>query len=796
MASLLSRAIRKMRRQILGHTASLRHPLRVAVVGYGRIAWTHVLAYEETGTARVVAISDLSAVALAKALEQWPTVCGYSDYRRMLDEVRPDIVSVCTWPQHHAEVCLEAARKGVKAILCEKPLALQMSQIENMRRACAQYGTKLAGGHQYRFHPVFVQAARHIASGSLGTIRQVNGVIRGSMANNGPHLIDTVRFILGDPAATSVGVDMDLSGREQERGMPCESAATATIDFAPGYQAELRTGLADVTAFKIEVIGSQGKLTITPTSLDCDGKLTRFSSDRTKMQCGIRQMRELVLWAKGKQSRYAADFESSAATAELVLAVYESARIGTQVALPLANQGDVIAELFSPPVANAALPDEHLSPVVPPACDAVPQVRSFVVDGRKRAVKHWFSSKPRTGWAELRNLLPVILSGQMNRVGGTTVERLEERFASLYGSAGAVASTSGTAALHAALATVNPNPCEEVITTPLTDMGSVVPILACNCIPVFADVDPRTGNMTAETIERAITPRTRAVILVHLFGRPAELGPIVEMLGRRGIPLIEDCAQAHMAEYDGRKVGTFGDFGCFSLQQAKHITCGDGGITLVNRPEDVHRTQIFVDKGWDRGAPARSHPIFGLNYRMTELQGAVALAQLDKLPRIMEQTRRTANELIRRLSSIEGLSLPPHDPLGVSSYWKLLLGIDEKQVGFELDAFYEHLLIEGVKLTRGYLPRPLFEEEVLRDRHTYGNSQYPFSAVNYRAPQREEYPGLDEFSRRWLIMGWNSRATLAHVSAVELAVRRGLTSLASGRKTEASESKRLVSAVE
>src|SRR5262249_50707660 len=154
-----------------------------------------------------------------------------------------------------------------------------------------------------------------------------------------------------------------------------------------------------------------------------------------------------------------------------------------------------------------------------------------------------------------------------NAVDGRAVAALEQQFADCYGSRSAVASTSGTAAIHVALATLNPEPCSEIITTPVTDMGTVIPILACNCVPVFADIDPVTGNLTAESIAAKITARTAAVILVHLFGRPAEIGPIAELLRDRGIALIEDCSQAHYAAYAGRMVGTFGDFGCFSLQQ-------------------------------------------------------------------------------------------------------------------------------------------------------------------------------------------------------------------------------------
>src|SRR5262249_20577465 len=150
----------------------------------------------------------------------------------------------------------------------------------------------------------------------------------------------------------------------------------------------------------------------------------------------------------------------------------------------------------------------------------------LAMDGGPRAARRWFSQKPNIGAAELAGLARVIHSKYLNSVDGREVPAFEREFAAAYGSPAAVASTSGTASIHVALAAINPDPCDEIVTTPLTDMGSVIPILACNCIPVFADIDPRTGNMTAETIASKLTPRTRAVILVHLFGRPADIAPI------------------------------------------------------------------------------------------------------------------------------------------------------------------------------------------------------------------------------------------------------------------------------
>jgi dTDP-4-amino-4,6-dideoxygalactose transaminase len=355
--------------------------------------------------------------------------------------------------------------------------------------------------------------------------------------------------------------------------------------------------------------------------------------------------------------------------------------------------------------------------------------------------------------------------------------QLESEICRFYGATAAVASSSGTAAVHVALAALGLDPRDEVITTPITDMGTVIPILACNCIPVFADVSPETGNLTADTIAEKITQRTRAVIVVHLFGRPVDLSPVVDLVRRHGLALIEDCAQAHGAEYGGRKVGTFGDLGCFSLQQSKQISCGDGGFTLVNRRDLEERARLFVDKGWMRHGEARGHRFLGMNYRITELQAAVAVAQMRKLPRLLASRRASALELTRQLRETPGIVLPADDPSAVSSWWKVAVGIDDAAVGSSAADVLDALIVEGVKATRPYRPRPLFAEEMLRDQRTYGNSRFPFTEGDYQAPRIDDFPGVLEFDRKWLLISWGNRVPRSCVDGIAKAFRKVMGAL-------------------
>lgn len=764
MESLVNRATRKLRRLAQRQVRPLRNPVRAVVVGCGAIAPAHFDGYEETGLATVVGVSDVSPAALAKALDRCPDARGYRDYTQMLREQKPEVVSICTWPQTHLEIVRAAIDAEARAILCEKPLALTLAEVDEMARLCAEANVRLAGGHQFRFHRAFVEAARMVRSGVIGTIVRGQTQMVSSLANNGPHMLDVARYVLGDPRPERVAAHCERTKGQFNRGWPMEDSAEGEVVCEGGLTFSFRMGDKATTFLEVTVEGSTGTLRVTPKEIRLGGKPVAFDAEAAKQENRGEQFRQFVAWVKGTEHGYKADITHSALAAELVLGAYESARLGQPVEFPCANRGDVIRALYPDPLHDEIPP--------PPARASLGPDARLALDGGPRSLRSWFPTIAPVGLPELANLAKVIQSGQLNAIGGSMVPALEKAFVKLYGAPAAVASTSGTAALHVALAAVNPEPCDEVITTPMTDMGTLIPILAQNCVPVFADIDPYTGNLTPESIRARITPRTRAVILVHLFGRPAEVGPVSDLCRERGIALIEDCSQAHCAEYHGKKIGTIGDLGCFSLQQSKQITCGDGGITLVNRPELIERATLFIDKGWNRRAGKRAHLFLGMNYRLTELQAAVALAQLKRLPGMMVQRRKMAEDLVRRLLKIDGVVLPESLQDPGSAWWKFNFLVDEDRLGVSADVVADALLVEGVRVARDYLPRPLFEEDVIRCQKTYGNSGYPFSAVEWQPPQREDYPGLLEFYRRQLIMPWSGGVRPPHVEGIATAIAK------------------------
>lgn len=372
------------------------------------------------------------------------------------------------------------------------------------------------------------------------------------------------------------------------------------------------------------------------------------------------------------------------------------------------------------------------------------------------------------GDEEKQLLMEVIDRGSLNRNDGPLVAQLERAWADMLDLPYALAVTSGTASLHTAVAALNLEPGDEVITTTITDMGTLIAILSCNLVPIFADVDPRTGAITAETIARQISPKTRAIVVVHLFGQPADMDPIMALARQHDLLVVEDCAQAHLAAYKGRLVGTIGDIGCFSFQQSKQMTTGDGGMVVSRNEALATRARLFSDKGWPRGIPGmRGHLFLGMNYRLTELQGAVGLAQVRKLPAIVERRRQTAEHLRRLIAGVPGLVEPYTIEGARHAWWMFHFTIDQPALGVTPQDFAKAVRAEGAPFGVGYLPNPVFEYDVIRDRKTFGTSGIPWTLPQARQGivyNRADYPGTLQFLNEMFLMNWNEGITIEDAS--------------------------------
>ncbi len=390
-------------------------------------------------------------------------------------------------------------------------------------------------------------------------------------------------------------------------------------------------------------------------------------------------------------------------------------------------------------------------------------VRSTPLPGKDRSM----------GQDEIDELSEVIRSGQLGRHGGTKVKELERAFAERYGVKHAIAVSSGSAADHTAIAMIDPEPGDEIITTPCTDFGGILGILFQNAIPVFADLDPQTLCLDPASVEANITPRTRAILATHLFGGLADVNALRHIADRHGIPLIEDCAQAQLAELDGRLAGTFGQIGCFSFNNTKHLNCGEGGMVITNDDALARRARLFADKAWPRDEEERYSLFLGQNYRLNELEGAVALVGLRRLDQNVAARRRAVERIYERVAGVPGVSIPEALPGARSSYWILHLFVDE---GIDPGAVATTLEAEGVPFSARYVT-PLYTWPVLRDARTYGASRFPFDSP-YSDRPFDYAPGLcpvfEERRERLILLSVDEQWTNADADDVATAIAKVL----------------------
>lgn len=363
----------------------------------------------------------------------------------------------------------------------------------------------------------------------------------------------------------------------------------------------------------------------------------------------------------------------------------------------------------------------------PLAIDGGTPVRDTPLPGHERMM----------GQEELDELAEVIRSGQLGRHGGTKVKELERAFAERYGVKHAIAVSSGSAADHTAIAMIDPEPGDEIITTPCTDFGTILGILFQNAIPVFADLDPQTLCLDPTSVEARITPRTRAILVVHLFGGLADIDALKAIGDRHGIPVIEDCAQAQLAELDGRLAGTIGQIGCFSFNNTKHLNCGEGGMVITNDDTLARRGRLFADKAWPRDEDERYSLFLGQNYRLNEFEGAVALVGLRRLDENVASRRSAVDAIYERIAGVPGIQIPNALTGASSSYWILHLFVEN---GIDAGLVASALFAEGIPFTVRYVT-PLYTWPVLRDARTYGSSRFPFDSP-YTDRPFDYAPGL------------------------------------------------------
>jgi dTDP-4-amino-4,6-dideoxygalactose transaminase len=331
---------------------------------------------------------------------------------------------------------------------------------------------------------------------------------------------------------------------------------------------------------------------------------------------------------------------------------------------------------------------------------------------RRRPFPAW----PKFGPAEERRLLRTLRSGNWGRLQGGEVAAFERRFASMHGCRHGLAVVNGTVSLRIALLAAGIGAEAEVIVPAYTFVSTASAVVEANAVPVFADIDLETFNVTARTIDAVMTPRTRAIIPVHFAGQPAEMAPILELARRRGLFVLEDAAHAHGAVAGGRPAGSLGHAASFSFQSSKNLTCGEGGVLTTNDAVLAESCRSIHNCGRSARGPWYEHHVISGNYRLGEFQGAVLNGQLGRLEQQTRTRDRNGIYLAARLRALPGV-YPQRRPAACErhSYHLFMVRLDAAVSGVSRGAVLRALQAEGIPCSGGYavpLPRqPLFRHK-------------------------------------------------------------------------------------
>ena len=347
----------------------------------------------------------------------------------------------------------------------------------------------------------------------------------------------------------------------------------------------------------------------------------------------------------------------------------------------------------------------------------------LAIHGGERTVKVKSRAGRRWGEPERKQLEAMLRQNSLFYWKGPQTKLLTERFREVCPVKYVQTCSSGTAAIHIAVAAAGIGLGDEVITSPITDIGTVIGVLYQQAVPVFADLGEDTYNLNVADVERRITPKTKAIIAVHLAGNPCDLDALSALADRHKLVLIEDCAQAWGARSRGRPIGAVGHFACFSLQNSKHLTCGDGGVVGSSDERFGPLLQKFGDKGGNRRKWG-GFDAFATNYRMSEPQAAVAAAQLTRIEGIAARRARLGNLLTEKIAELPGIIPHQVHPEDRAVYWFYMFRMRTEAFQCGRSEFVKALLAEGAPVRGGYIKMPLYGEPVFQ-KHGFFAGRWP-----------------------------------------------------------------------
>jgi len=338
-------------------------------------------------------------------------------------------------------------------------------------------------------------------------------------------------------------------------------------------------------------------------------------------------------------------------------------------------------------------------------------------------------NEPALGQREVDYVAECVRSGWVSSAG-RFIQQFEDGWAAYCGQRYGVALANGTVALQVAVALLNLQPGDEVIMPTFTIISCALPVILAGAVPVLVDSNPRTWTLDVDQVAARITPRTRAIMPVHIYGHPADMDPIVDLAARHGLAVIEDAAEAHGAEYgrgwrggepEWRRCGGLGTVSCFSFYANKLVTTGEGGMLLTDDRDLAERARRLRNLGF---VPERRfyHEELGYNYRLTNMQAALGVAQIERMDEIVARKRWLGGAYTSRLAGIAGLQLPVEEPWARSVYWMYGLVLDDA-VGMDARQCAARLQELGVDTRPFFLG--MHEQPVLRNRGLFDGERYP-----------------------------------------------------------------------
>jgi len=345
-------------------------------------------------------------------------------------------------------------------------------------------------------------------------------------------------------------------------------------------------------------------------------------------------------------------------------------------------------------------------------------------------------NEPLLGEQEKKYVLDCLDTAWISSAGHYLTD-FENQFSAYCGARFGVACSNGTTALHLALAALGIGPGDEVILPTLTIISCALAVIYTGATPVLVDSDPLTGNINPALIEAKITPRTRAIMPVHLYGHPADMDPILALARQHNLHVVEDAAEAHGAEYKGQRVGALGDVGCFSFYANKIVTTGEGGMVITSNPDIADRARRLRNLAH---SPQQRflHDMLGFNYRLTNVQAAIGLAQLERIESSIAKKRWMAETYKTLLSDIPGLTLPGEQPYARNVYWMYAVLVNERSpIG--RDELMSRLKQLGIDTRSYFIPihqQPVFSKDARASR------------LLPPASRHEHYPVAEDLARR------------------------------------------------